>query len=183
MNPKNLVYSVKELDENLKKAADAATKGGCAKRHFEQMKAPVSLLRQHLLSFPTSPAEAAQLAKRQDLRSPYLHPAQLYSAIGPLLLAWLTNALFYRRKRHGVVFAIGFMLYAVERFIEESLRVDNPVDTFGLTISQAISVVIFIVMGVWLLVLRKMPLRSPRAVAFVPKDAKPKPEAPTAATA
>lgn len=181
MAPKGLAVSMKDVDAKLKQAADAAAaarqsgcnqRADCAQRAHDQAEQTVSLLRPHLEDFPATPAEAAQLAMRADLRSPPLHPAQLYSAAGPLLLAWLTSALFYRRKRHGIVFPIGLMLYAVERFIEESLRVDNPVDTFGMTVSQAISVGVFIVMGLWLLLLQRLPLRSPRAIPFVPKDPK-----------
>lgn len=186
MPPKGLAVSLTEVDEKLKKAAEAAEaarKSGCNQRAdclqgaHDKAEQSANLLRPHLEAFPTSVRDAARLNTRQDLRSPCLHPAQLYSAVGPLLLAWLTSALFYRRKRHGVVFAVGLMLYAVERFIEETIRVDNPADTLGLTISQAISVVVFIVMGTWLLVLQRLPLRSPRAVAFVPKDDKKKNDA------
>ncbi|GMV96287.1 MAG: hypothetical protein AMXMBFR83_06550 [Phycisphaerae bacterium] len=132
---------------------------------------------EHLADFGLTPARLSELADDPRYRSGPLHPAQLYSAIGPLLLAWLTNAVFYRRKRQGVVFVLGLSLYAVERFIEESLRTDNPVDTFGLTVSQAISVGLLAVMGVWYLVLRRLPLRSPRAVAFVPPPDRKKEEA------
>jgi hypothetical protein len=38
-------------------------------------------------------------------------------------------------------------------------------------------------MGIWLLVLESLPLRSPRAVPFVPKDAKKEPEGPQPAAA
>jgi prolipoprotein diacylglyceryltransferase len=59
-------------------------------------------------------------------------------------------------------------LYAAERFLEELLRLDNPQDTFGLTVSQAISIGVLILTALCYLVLRRLPLRSPRAVAYTP---------------
>jgi len=65
---------------------------------------------------------------------------------------------------------VGFMLYAVERFIEEIIRGDNPHDTFGLTVSQAVSIGIFLIALAGALILYKLPLRSPRAIPYVPKE-------------
>jgi prolipoprotein diacylglyceryltransferase len=82
----------------------------------------------------------------------------------------LLSAYFYRRKRHGTVFALAMICYPVQRFIEEIIRLDNPRDTFGLTISQGVSVVLLVIGLVYWLILLQMPLRSPRAVPFVPDD-------------
>jgi phosphatidylglycerol:prolipoprotein diacylglycerol transferase len=179
--------AVQELADVRKKADDAIQaargKGNQAEAaRIERALARLDAINLHMQAYGLTPAELESLRDDPNLLSPPLHPAQLYSAAGPLLLAWLTNAWFYRRKRHGTVFAMGLMLYAVERFLEESLRTDNPVDTFGLTVSQAISVGIFVLMGLWLLVLQWLPLRSPRAVPFVPKDAKKESEGPQPAT-
>jgi hypothetical protein len=47
--------------------------------------------------------------------------------------------------------------------------VDNPYDSLGLTISQAVSVGVFALGVLFLFVLyRYMPVRSPRAVPFIP---------------
>lgn len=166
----------KQIEEGYTTAR--AKNNATALARLDYAKTQLDALDRYAADNDLTPARLAAIQANPAFGSPPVHPAQLYSAVGPLLLAWLTNSLFYRRKRHGVVFAIGFLLYAVERFIEESIRVDNPVDTFGLTVSQAISVGIFIIMVVWLAVLQKLPLRSPRAVPFVPKDAKKKPEEP-----
>jgi phosphatidylglycerol---prolipoprotein diacylglyceryl transferase len=179
------VHALTEVRKQLESGfvAARAKNDKAALARLEYAKTQLDALDEHVAASDLTSARLEAMKANPSFSSPPLHPAQLYSAVGPLLLAWLTNALFYRRKRHGVVFAIGFMLYAVERFIEETIRVDNPVDTFGLTVSQAISVGIFIVMCVWLLVLQKLPLRSPRAVPYVPKDPQKKPEEPTPATA
>ena len=62
------------------------------------------------------------------------------------------------------VFLLAMLLYSVQRFIEEAIRIDNPRDVFGLTASQAISVAIFVISIIGFIVLRKLPVRSPRAV-------------------
>ncbi len=127
----------------------------------------------HFAAFNTSPSELADLVREPRFRSHPVHPAQLYSAVGPILLSFLTTAWLHRRKRHGTVFVLGFMLYAVERFIEEAIRVDNPQDTFGLTVSQGISIGVFVGLGIWGLILLKMPLRSSRKAVASRKEAPP----------
>jgi len=128
-------------------------------RKIEQVLGP---LLAHYESFDTTPAELAEQAQAASLHSLHVHPAQLYSAVGPILLAWLTGAYLYRRRRHGMVMVLGMALYAVERFIEEVIRVDNPQDTFGLTASQAVSVGILLIAVAAYFILQRQPLRSPR---------------------
>jgi len=101
-----------------------------------------------------------------------VHPTQLYGILNALLLSWVLSLLFYRRKRHGLVIAALMVLYPITRVLEEFVRVDNPHDSFGLTISQAVSLGVF-ALGVAVLVIlyRSLPLRSPRAVPFIPPEA------------
>jgi len=120
----------------------------------------------------TDPGAAMTLSEMADLaranRSLPVHPAQIYGIINALLLSWLLLELLYRRRRHGVVFAALCMIYPITRMILEVVRVDNPHDSVGLTISQAVSVAMF-VFGVGLMfLLRRLPERSPLAVPFVP---------------
>jgi phosphatidylglycerol:prolipoprotein diacylglycerol transferase len=118
--------------------------------------------------FGMTPQQLAELADQQQFRTIPLHPAQLYASVDGMLLAILLNTYFYRRKRHGTVFAMMLMLYPIMRVIEETIRVDNPQDTAGMTISQFVSIVIFAVgLGMYLY-LRTLPLRSPAAVPYVP---------------
>lgn len=160
----------KQLDQHTEQARARGETDKVAR--LEKASAQLKELEDHMAAHGLTPARLESLRHDPHFSSPHVHPAQLYSAVGPLLLAWLMNAYFYRRKRHGTVFALAMMLYAVERFIEESLRADNPVDTLGLTVSQAISVGVFVLMAAYLLLLQRLPLRSPRAVAYVPKDAR-----------
>jgi phosphatidylglycerol:prolipoprotein diacylglycerol transferase len=116
--------------------------------------------------FGRTPEELA--AEASAMHSSGLHPAQLYASVDGALLAFLLSVVFYRRKRHGIVLALFLMLYPIMRVFEEIIRMDNPRDTAGLTISQFVSVLIFAT-GVGLfLILRRLPLRSPRAVPYVP---------------
>ncbi|HRX85675.1 MAG TPA: prolipoprotein diacylglyceryl transferase [Phycisphaerae bacterium] len=115
---------------------------------------------------PITLSELADLA--QHHRSLPVHPAQVYGIINALLLSWVLLELLYHRKRHGVVFATLCTIYPITRIILETVRVDNPHDSAGLTISQAVSVGMFLLGIGLLLALRRMPERSPLAVPYVP---------------
>ena len=108
-----------------------------------------------------------------------LHPAQLYSSIDAGLLAVLLGVLFYRRKRHGVLAGLFLILYPIMRIFEEIVRVDNPHDSAGLTVSQFVSIPLLLIGITYLLIIYRLPLRSPKAVPFVPhwqqQAAKPQP--------
>lgn len=112
----------------------------------------------------TSVSELEQLATQ--CRSVPVHPAQLYATVGAVLLSVLFSMIFYRRKRHGVVIGFVLLLYPIQRTMEEIIRADNPQDVAGLTVSQSISVGLFLLGAAYLFVLyRMMPERSPLAVA------------------
>ncbi|MBI3833822.1 MAG: prolipoprotein diacylglyceryl transferase [Planctomycetes bacterium] len=112
----------------------------------------------------TSASEIERLAAQS--RSLPIHPAQLYATIGAFLLSGLLSAIYYRRKRHGVVIAALFLLYPIQRFFEELIRVDNPLDSAGLTVSQFIGVAMFATGLVMMFILyRHLPEKSPCAAA------------------
>ncbi|GHT38273.1 prolipoprotein diacylglyceryl transferase [Endomicrobiia bacterium] len=74
-----------------------------------------------------------------------LHPTQFYESLGNLLLFVCLH--FYSKKEHkaGTPTAIYFMCYAVLRFIIEFFRGDDRgMQYFGLSISQVISIFLFI---------------------------------------
>lgn len=112
----------------------------------------------------TSVSELERLASQ--FRSLPVHPTQLYASINAFLLSAFLSALFYARKRHGVVIVMLLVLYPIQRTIEEMIRVDNPHDVGGLTVSQFVSLMLFLT-GILLLVYlyKKLPQRSPYAVA------------------
>lgn len=115
--------------------------------------------------------EVRQLSRAY--RSLHVHPAQLYGLINGMLLAGVMSAVFYRRKRHGMLLGLMMVLYPISRFILELIRIDNPKDQLGgMTISQAVSIGMVVAGSLYLIVLYAwLPLRSPRAVEFVlPSD-------------
>jgi phosphatidylglycerol:prolipoprotein diacylglycerol transferase len=115
---------------------------------------------------PTTVSELEDLAHHH--RSVLVHPAQIYAVINAFLLSWLLLEIANHRKRHGVVFATMIMIYPLTRIILEYVRVDNPHDSVGLTISQAVSVGMFLFGLAYMVYLYKSPVRSPKAVPFVP---------------
>jgi len=113
--------------------------------------------------FNIPPEKFIELANDPNSRSAYVHPAQLYASIDGFTLAILLSAVFYRRKRQGIVFGLLFLFYPIMRFMEEIIRSDNPHDTAGLTISQFISLLLFLTGVVWMIIVHRLPLRSPKA--------------------
>ncbi|MCA1685313.1 MAG: prolipoprotein diacylglyceryl transferase, partial [Planctomycetia bacterium] len=73
-----------------------------------------------------------------------VHPTQLYAAVDGLIILALLTAFFPRRRRDGEVMALLMVTYPVTRFLIEGLRDDEPAVLAGLTMSQWISVMIFV---------------------------------------
>ncbi len=120
-----------------------------------------------------NPGQAINTAELNKLagqsRSLPVHPAQLYGLINAVLLSVMLGRLFSRRKRHGVVFGAMLMLYPITRTILELVRVDNPHDVGGLTISQAVSLGMFLAGAAYMVILFKaLPPRSVRALPAAP---------------
>jgi phosphatidylglycerol---prolipoprotein diacylglyceryl transferase len=175
LTPKRLERMRKAPEKLAARLTKAKTRGDqdeieLAAYRLARVRVWVGPLLKHFKQFDVDQQDLEEMAADPRYRSRPVHPAQLYSAVGPLLLAWVAYAFFNRRKRHGTVMILGVGLYAVERFIEEIIRADNPTDTFGLTASQGVSIVILSVVLLWYLCLRRLPPRSPRAVPVGPKD-------------
>jgi len=73
-----------------------------------------------------------------------VHPTQLYNAIDGLLLFLLLSAYYPFHKVDGQVLALFLICYPINRFLMESLRMDNPLTWSGLTMSQNISIITFV---------------------------------------
>lgn len=69
-----------------------------------------------------------------------LHPTQLYETISMGLLLFLLLAYYPFKKRDGSVLVLLMVGYAVHRFLNEMLRIDNPEVVLGMTFSQLVSV-------------------------------------------
>lgn len=120
-------------------------------------------------SRPTSFSELEHLASRHT--SLPVHPTQLYSSVHALALSLFLSAVFYLRKRHGMAFGLMLVTYPIGRFLLEIIRNDNPHDAAGLTISQFVSIGVFLGGLIYLYVLYfRMPARSPLAVPWVPPE-------------
>lgn len=154
--------------ERLKRQIDAADK------RVKALNAQHDAL-DRALQFPsrTDPSRAMTYSELQDLAAAHktlpVHPAQIYGILNALILSFVLSLVFYRRRRHGVVMGLMLVLYPITRIILEVIRTDNPHDSFGVTISQAVSIGTIAVGIAFLVILyRYLPLRSPRAVPFVP---------------
>ena len=75
----------------------------------------------------------------------FRHPAQIYASL--LLLLIFVVLMIWRERRHfrGEIFLGYCVLYSSKRFALEFLRGDNAKVVAGLTISQAISAVVFLI--------------------------------------
>jgi phosphatidylglycerol---prolipoprotein diacylglyceryl transferase len=124
----------------------------------------LGLLNGHLQAYHTSLADLRKTVDHLHLKTVPIHPTQIYEIIAALLIAWVAGIYFRRRSRDGMVIALVFVLYPIARFLIELLRADNPHDTFGLTISQGISVASIPAALLVMLLLRKLPARSRWAV-------------------
>ncbi|MDR1417560.1 MAG: prolipoprotein diacylglyceryl transferase [Endomicrobium sp.] len=89
----------------------------------------------------------------------HLHPTQIYESLGNLFIFLIL--LFYMKKvrETGTVFAVYLILYAILRFVVEYFRGDDRgMYYFGFSISQNISIILFVV-GVFIYA-RKATLRK-----------------------
>ncbi len=97
------------------------------------------------LSFETDAGQAFELPVSQLARSRPVHPTQIYSSINAALLAWVLWSFYPYRRRDGEVVALLVLLYPITRFLLEVIRIDeSAVFGTGLSISQNISVVLFV---------------------------------------
>jgi phosphatidylglycerol---prolipoprotein diacylglyceryl transferase len=112
-----------------------------------------------------------------------VHPTELYSSADALIISGLLY-LFWRRAQNaqtaknflkpftksGGAFALMFILYAVVRFFEEFLRDDNPFEYAwwmiykGGTISQNLSIYMFIFGVILMLIFQAIPADKPSNV-------------------
>jgi len=68
-----------------------------------------------------------------------LHPTQTYESISMILLTFLLLAFYPFRRHDGQVWVLFMIAYSIHRFLNESLRTE-PIEAFGLTLAQNISV-------------------------------------------
>jgi phosphatidylglycerol:prolipoprotein diacylglycerol transferase len=80
-----------------------------------------------------------------------LHPTQLYETVSMVLLTFFLVALFPYRRYDGILLVLFLAGYGVHRFLNEMLRIDVDAGTFGMTLSQNISIVLILIAAVFLI--------------------------------
>ncbi len=125
----------------------------------------LNILNTHLQEYHITMAGLRKLIKQLDLRTKPIHPTQLYSSFMALMISLFLSWYFWHHKYDGEVFVLMFIIYPINRFLIEMLRADNPHDTFGLTISQFISLVAIPIALMAFISLRFLPDKSPRKLA------------------
>ncbi|MFQ5430188.1 MAG: prolipoprotein diacylglyceryl transferase [Phycisphaerae bacterium] len=159
--------------ETLKRLDERRARAGEALKDY-YYKTDIGLIDRHCRKFGLTPGELSVLASHYPSKP--VHPSQLYAVVNGLIICWFLSALFYYRKRHGIVLGWFLILYSISRVFLELIRADNPLDTFGgITISQGISITTFLAGVLWLWIMhKKLPLYSPRAVPYVlPEEEQP----------
>jgi phosphatidylglycerol---prolipoprotein diacylglyceryl transferase len=73
-----------------------------------------------------------------------VHPTQLYSSLDALIILILLTAFYPLRRRDGEVMGLLMVTYPITRFLIEYLRNDEGVFFAGFTISQTISIALFL---------------------------------------
>ncbi len=139
-----------------------------SKLNAVRTKLPFYDVRQQLERYDMTLPQLRELAHEHP--SLPVHPTQLYSTLGLTALALFLNSLYYRRARDGVVILTLLTIEAPSRFLLEVIRKDNPLDTFGLTISQSIALSLTVIGALGLIYLRTLPARSSRAKIWIPED-------------
>ncbi|MCG8406306.1 MAG: prolipoprotein diacylglyceryl transferase [Phycisphaerales bacterium] len=135
----------------------------------DHLKTEIGFIESHGHKYGLTPRQLGDLAALYPSKP--AHPSQLYAVINAFIIYWVLSTIFYYRKRHGVILGWLFVLYSISRIFLEAIRSDNPLDTFGgLTISQGISLTTLAIGLIWLWIMYRLPMYSPRAVPFVYAD-------------
>lgn len=77
-----------------------------------------------------------------------LHPTQIYETISMVLLMFFLLSYYPFKTHDGSVMVFLMVGYAVHRFLNEMLRVDNDVVAFGMTFSQLVSILLLVAAAV-----------------------------------
>lgn len=88
-----------------------------------------------------------------------VHPTQLYAAFDGIVLLALLTAFYPLRRRDGEVMGLLMLTYPISRFLIEHLRNDEGVFLAGMTVSQCISVGLFVVGLIYWYSLGRLPAR------------------------
>jgi phosphatidylglycerol:prolipoprotein diacylglycerol transferase len=73
------------------------------------------------------------------------HPAVAYEMIGDLVIIGILAFLWRLNLKSGVIFSLGFLIYAIMRFFVSFLRVDSKEPVLGLSVPQLVSLLVIAV--------------------------------------
>ena len=73
-----------------------------------------------------------------------VHPTQLYSVVGLLIVFAIMRYAYKHRRNTGQIVLLYFLLYGIMRFTIEFFRGDSARSVFGMTVSQTISLVLIL---------------------------------------
>jgi phosphatidylglycerol:prolipoprotein diacylglycerol transferase len=73
------------------------------------------------------------------------HPAVAYELIGDLVIMGILYLVWRTRPKAGVIFCLGFLLYAIMRFFVSLLRVDSKEPLLGLSTPELVSIAVIVV--------------------------------------
>jgi len=76
------------------------------------------------------------------------YPVQLYAAFALLCIFVILRIVQGRKMPAGSIFSFYLLLYSTQRFFLDFIRGDNPAFYFGLTVSQIVSIFIFVISSV-----------------------------------
>ena len=144
----------------LQKTRDAA------KKKWDKSSVELSRVLRQEATYAVNPSQMQALVADESRHTHAVHPVQLYASLDGITLAILLNILFYRRKQHGMVAGVLFLMYPIMRFCEEVIRSDNPHDVIGFTISQFISLAIFAGGILYLVLIYRLPANPTAAKAL-----------------
>lgn len=89
------------------------------------------------------------------IKDAFVYPTQLFESLGLIIIFFILDIIAKRKRFDGVILLNYIILYSILRFIVEFFRADNPAIFAGLTISQLISLVLFLI-SIAILLLKRL---------------------------
>jgi phosphatidylglycerol:prolipoprotein diacylglycerol transferase len=90
------------------------------------------------------------------------HPAVGYELIGDVVIMGMLAYVWKLRPKAGVIFCLGFILYAIMRFFVSFLRLDSKEPLLGMSTPQLVSIVVIAVLTPLMLYFMKRPAQEVR---------------------
>jgi phosphatidylglycerol:prolipoprotein diacylglycerol transferase len=84
-----------------------------------------------------------------------LIPTQIYSSLALIFIFIILRFIQDKPHQEGTIFFAYLLLYSLKRFFIEFWRADNPSVLFGLTLFQALSIIIFCLSLVKLVLIKR----------------------------